>query len=682
MHTHLTNPLLDEWTTPFGVPPFDRIETEHFLPAYAEAMRRHDAEIAAIASSPSPATFENTIAACDASGVLLSRVNSVFNNLSAAETSPALQEVAQEIAPRLAAHRDDILLNAVLFGRVRAVWESRATLTLAADQAKLLEDTWKSFVRGGARLDSIGQKRLREIHAELASLSVQFGDHLLDETNEFRLVIDDAADLEGLPDRVVAAAAAMAKEKGLDGKWVFTLQAPSYGPFMQYSPRRELRRALFEAYTSKACHGGVHDNRANASRQTALRAEHARLLGYPTHAAFVLDENMAKTPERVEELLDRVWGPAKQVAAREVEAMRAEAKAENRDLTIEPWDWAYYAEKVRQRRYQVEEDAVRPYFPLDRVREGAFWVANKLYGVTFTERKDVPVYHPEVRAWEVKDANGSHLALFLTDDHPRSGKRSGAWSSRFREAWMREGAPVRPILVNVCNIGRPAGGAPALLSLEETETLFHEFGHALHSMLSQVRYRSQGSTPRDFVELPSQIMENWATEPEVLKVYAHHWKTGEVIPDSLIARVKQARKFNQGFATVEYAAASLLDLRWHMLDPKPRDADAFEKETLMAIGMPKEIVPRYRTSYFQHIFAGSYSAGYYSYLWSEVLDADGFQAFKERGIFDPATARSFRTNILEKGGSEDVMELYRRFRGREPSVDPLLERRGLLAVTP
>jgi peptidyl-dipeptidase Dcp len=484
-----------------------------------------------------------------------------------------------------------------------------------------------------------------------------------------------------LPERVVETAAKAAKDANLEGQWAFTLQAPSYGPFMQYSSKRELRRRLFEAYTTRGSHGGDDDNRAILSRMASLRAERAQLLGYKTHAHFVLEENMAKTPERVQELLDRVWSPAKQVARREAEALSLEAKADGIE-TIEPWDWAYYAEKVRQRRYDVDEDAVRPYFPLDRVRQGVFWVANRLYGVTFTERKDIPTYHPEVKAWEVKDQDGTHLAVFFADDHPRPGKRSGAWSSRFRDVWTRDGVRVRPIVANVCNVSRPAGDAPALLSLDETETLFHEFGHALHSMLSQVRYRSQGTTPRDFVELPSQILENWATEPEVLKVYAHHWKTGEVIPDSLVTRLKNARKFNQGFATVEYTAASLLDMRWHTLDAKPRDAAAFEAATLKSIGMPHEIVPRYRSTYFQHIFSGAYSSGYYSYLWSEVLDADGFRAFREHGIFDPATARSFRANILEKGGSEDAMDLYRRFRGREPSVDPLLERRGLLAVTP
>jgi len=415
----------------------------------------------------------------------------------------------------------------------------------------------------------------------------------------------------------------------------------------------------------------------------ALRAERAGLLGYATHAHYVLDENMAKTPERVQELLDRVWGPAKEKAAREAESLREAARAEEPDFRLEPWDWSYYAEKVRQREYDVDEDTVRPYFSMERVREGAFWVARQLYGVTFTARKDIPTYHPDVDAFEVKDADGSHLAVFYADDHPRPSKRSGAWSSRFREAWMRQGAPVRPIVANVCNISPPAGDAPALLSLEETETLFHEFGHALHSILSQVRHRSLNSVPRDFVEMPSQIMENWATEPEVLEVYARHWQTGEPIPDALVARLKRARTFNQGFATVEYTAAALLDMGWHTLtDAEPHEAAAFEQATLEGIGMPREIPPRYRSPYFQHIFAGSYSAGYYSYLWSEVLDADAFQAFREKGLFDPATARALRVEVLEKGGSEDAMILYRRFRGREPSVEPLLERRGLVAAKP
>jgi peptidyl-dipeptidase Dcp len=677
------NPLLAEWKTPFGVPPFDVIQPAHFLPAFAEAIEQHQREIAAIDADPAAPSFANTIEALEDSGVLLGRVAAVFNNLTSAETNEALQAIFKEIAPRLAAHRDDVLLDPALFQRVQAVWESRASVRLAPDQAKLLEDRWKDFARGGARLDAADQTRLRAINAELASLGVRFGENLLKETNRFQLVIDQPTDLVGLPERVVAGAAEAARRAGIPGQWLFTLHAPSYGPFMEYAENRALRRRMFEAYTSKADRGGDTDNKAIASRTAALRAARARLLGYPSHAAFVLDENMARTPERAAELLDRVWGPAKDVAAREAEMLREAARSGPAIDRLEPWDWAYYAEQVRRRKYDVDESTVRPYFPLERVREGAFAVAQRLYGLTFTPLHDIPVYHPEVRAFEVKDADGSHLAVYYVDYYPRPGKRSGAWSNRYRDTWNRPGAPVRPIVSNVCNFSRPAGDAPALLSLDETETLFHEFGHALHSMLSQVRYRSLNSTPRDFVEMPSQIMENWATEPEVLRTYARHWKTGQVIPDSLMERIKNARRFNQGFATVEYAAASLLDLRWHSLtDALEPDAASFERETLAAIGMPREITPRYRTPYFQHVFSGGYSAAYYSYLWSEVLDADAFQAFKERGIFDPATARAFRKEILEKGGSEDVMTLYRRFRGREPAVEPLLERRGLLVANP
>ena len=677
------NPLLSEWRAPFGVPPFDRIRPEHFIPAFTAAIAEHEREVAVIAAQKAAPSFANTVEALEASGLTLARVSTVFNNLSSAETNDSLQAIAKEIAPRLAAHRDDILLDPALFKRFQAVWDARASARLAPDQAKLLEDRWKDFVRGGARLGSPEQARLRAINAELASLSVRFSENLLKETNRFRLVIEQPSDLAGLPERVVAGAAEAARKAGLEGKWLFTLHAPSYGPFMQYAENRTLRRRLFEAYVSRCDLGGDTDNKAVASRTATLRTERARLLGYASHAAFVLDECMAKTPAHASELLDRVWGPAKEMAAREAEMLREAAHQGPAIDRLEPWDWTYYAEQVRRRKYEVDESAVRPYFPLEQVREGAFAVARRLYGLSFTELHDLPVYHPEVRAFEVKDADGSHLAVFYADYHPRPGKRSGAWSNRYRDTWVRDGAKVRPIVSNVCNFSRPAGDAPALLSLDEVETLFHEFGHGLHSMLSQVRYRGLNATPRDFVEMPSQIMENWATEPEVLRSYARHWQTGQVIPDSLMERIKNARRFNQGFATVEYTAASLLDLRWHSLtDTLEHDATRFEREALEAIGMPREIAPRYRTPYFQHIFSGGYSAGYYSYLWSEVLDADAFQDFKERGIFDPGTARAFRKEILEKGGSEDVMTLYRRFRGREPVVEPLLERRGLLVAKP
>jgi peptidyl-dipeptidase Dcp len=673
-----SNPFLSEWRTPFGVPPFDQIRTEHFRPAIEEGIEQHDREVEAIAKCAAPPTFENTIEALDASGRLLEKAGSVFSNLTSAETSDALQAIQRKVAPMMAAHRDDIRLNPALFQRVRAVWEGRATLKLDPDQGKLLEDAWKDFVRGGALLPREGQERLRAINAELASLSVKFADNLLQETNAYKLVVEKKEDLAGLSDRVVAGGAEAAKEAGLEGKWAYTLHAPSLWPFLQGAEDRELRRKIFTAYVTRGDCGDATDNKATLARIAALRAERARLLGYKTHADFVLDENMAKTPARVYEFLDRLWAPAKAMAAREAADLQAAIRADGKDFGLEPWDWSYYAEKVRKARFDLDEQALRPYFALDRVREGAFWVANRLYGITFTELRDLPVYRPEVKVFEVKDADGSHLAVFYVDYHPRPGKRGGAWSSRYRGTWVEQGVPVRPVVVNVCNFSRPAGDTPALLSIEEVETLFHELGHGLNSILSKVRYRGLASPPRDFVELPSQIMENWATEPEVLQHYARHWKTGEVIPAALVDKIKKSRQFNQGFATVEYLAASLLDMDWHTLsEAKEQDATAFEKATLERIGMPAQIVPRYRSPYFQHIFAGGYSSGYYSYIWAEVLDADAFEAFKEKGLFDPATARSFRTNVLERGGSEEAMTLYVRFRGKEPSVEPLLAKRGL-----
>ena len=672
------NPLLQEWKTPFQLPPFDRIKPQHFLPAFRAAIAKHDAEIASIAQQKAAPTFANTILRLDAAGELLSRVNSVFSNLTSAETNDSLQAAARVVAPMLSGHQDDILLNEALFGRIQTVWNGRNAAKLAPDQVMLLERTYKNFVRGGAQLPPEGKEKLRGINSELAGLSVQFADHLLSETNGYRLAIDQKEDLAGLPDRVVAGAADAAKKAGLDGKWLFTLQAPSLWPFLQYADNRELRKQIFTAYISRGNHGDGADNKQIVSRIAELRAERAQLLGYATHADFVLDENMAKTPARVRELLDQLWEPAKRVAADEAAALQAAVQADGKNFTLEPWDWSYYAEKVRQKRYALDESVVRPYFPLERVRDGAFWTATKLYGVTFTPLTNVPTYNPEVRAFEVKDASGKHLAVLYTDYHPRPGKRTGGWTSRYQDTWVKNGVSIRPVVVNVCNFSRPTGDAPALLSLEESETLFHEFGHALHSILSQVRYRGVAGVPRDFVELPSQIMENWATEPEVLHQYAHHWKTGEVIPDSLISKIKESRKFNQGFATVEYLAASLLDMDWHTIQAgPPREAAAFESTSLQHMGMPAQIVPRYRSPYFQHIFAGGYSSGYYSYIWAEVLDADAFQAFKEKGLFDPATAKAFRTDILEKGGSEDAMQMFVHFRGREPSVEPLLERRGL-----
>ncbi len=679
------NPFFEEWTTPFGMPPFDRIKPEHYKPAFEAGIAERRKEVEAIATNPAAPSFANTVEALENSGLSLAKVNDVFFTLTGAETNDGLQAINKEVAPKLSALRDDVLLNEKLFERVKAVWEARDKLTLTVEQRKLLEETYKDFIRGGANLAPAQKKRFREINQELSVLGLKFADNLLNETNGFKLVVGGKEDLAGLPDGVVFAAAEAAKAAKLDGKWLFTPQAPSIWPFLTFSENRDLRKKILDGYTTRADHGDALDNKATLSRIAALRAERARLLGYRTHADFVLEENMAKTPAGVYGLLNRVWTPSLGLARREAADLQATMKADGKEFALEPWDWRFYAEKVRNARFDLDDQALRPYFPIDRVREGAFHVANRLYGVTFTERTDVPKYHPDVRVFEVKDADGSFLALYTVDYHPRPGKRSGAWCGRIRSGWVRDGKAIRPIVTNVSNFTRPAGEAPALLSLEEVRTLFHEFGHAMNGFLSRVTYRSMNRSSRDFVELPSQIMECWALEPEVLKVYAKHWKTGETIPMELVSKIGKAETYGEGFRTTEYLAASFLDMDWHTLsDPKEMDAAAFEKASLTKIGLIPEIVVRYRSPYFQHIFGpgGGYSAGYYSYIWSDVLVADAFEAFREKGIFDKATATSFRKEILEKGGTEDAMTLYKRFRGREPSVEPLLVKRGLADPKP
>jgi len=672
------NPFFQPWNTPFGVPPFEQIKNEHFLPALKKGIEEKRREVGAIAKKPEAATFSNTIEALDRAGELLERVQSVFSNLTSAETNDRLQEIQKEVAPLLSALQDDILLDPQLFARVKAVFEQRGKLKLSAEQLRLLEETRKDFVRGGANLGPDEKRRLRAINEELAVLGVRFGNNLLKETNAYRLVIDKPGDLSGLPETVVRAAADAAKPAGLPGKWVFTLHAPSIWPFLSYADNRELRRQILTAYIQRGDNGNQYDNKQILSRIAALRAERAKLLGYPTHAHFVLEEAMAKEPAKVYGFLDQLWKPALSVAGQEAQALQRMMREQGRDFKLEPWDWRYYAEKVKQARYELDENQLRQYFTLDNVRQGAFYVANKLYGLTFVERTDIPKYHSEVRAFEVKDSDGSHLGVFLVDYHPRPGKRGGAWSSRYRGQRIQDGKDIRPITVNVCNFTRPAGDQPALLRQEEAETLFHEFGHGLHSLLQRIHYRSLARVPRDFVELPSQIMENWAFEPDVLKVYAKHYRTGAPIPDELVAKIEKAAKYNQGFLTVEYLAASFLDMDWHTISAgQAPDAIAFEKAALEKIRMMPEIVVRYRSPYFQHIFAGGYSSGYYSYIWSEVLDSDAFQAFKEKGLFDQETASAFRKKILERGGTADAMEMYKAFRGREPSVEPLLKKRGL-----
>lgn len=674
-----TNPFFSDYDTPFGVPPFEQIDTTHYMPAFEEGIKQHDAEIAAIIANQETPNFKNTIEAFDFSGELLKKVSLVFFSLTEAETNDGLQRIAKTVSPLLSEHSDNVSLNDSLFARIKTVYDNREKENLTAEQFKVLEEYYKDFVRSGALLSAADKEQLREINTELAKLSIEYGDNVLTETNAFELVIDKKEDLAGLPEGVIAAAAAEAKSRNKE-EWIFTLDAPSRIPFLQYSDNRDLREKIYKGYINRSDNDNKNDNKAIVSKMVNLRLKKANLMGYKTFADFALDDRMAKTDENVNNLVNRVWSYAIPRAKEEAADMQEMIDAEGGNFKLAPWDWWYYAEKVRKAKYDLNEDELKPYFSLDNVREGAFMVANKLYGITFTELKNMPVYHPDVKVFEVKDENGKHLAVFYADYFPRAGKRAGAWMSNFRESYVKDGKEIRPVIYNVCNFTKPAGDVPSLLTIDEVQTLFHEFGHALHGMLTKCNYLRVSGTnvARDFVELPSQINEHWATAPEVLKMYAKHYQTGEIIPDSLIAKMENASKFNQGFATTEFLAAGILDMRWHEIsEPKEFDVRAFERNVAKEIGLIDEITFRYRSTYFSHIFTNDYCAGYYSYVWAEVLDADAFDAFKEHGIFDPATAKSFRENILEKGGSEDPMALYKKFRGADPNPESLLHNRGL-----
>jgi len=679
------NPFFRDWETPFRTPPFDQIQEKHYLPALEEGMQEHNAEIRAIATNPADPTFQNTVEALEYSGELLDKVANVFYNLASAQTSDAIQKISREVAPLLSRHEDNILLNTRLFQRVKAVYDQREDLDLSTEQQMLLKEYYEDFVRGGANLSEEQKAELRDINQQLSVLSVRFSENLLEETNAFELVIDDPADLAGLPENVISAAAETAEDHDQPGKWVFTVQKPSMIPFLQYSSKRDLRERIFKAYINRGDNDNAQDNKEIVAQLAGLRVKKAHLLGYPTFAHYILDDRMAKTPAKVYELMDRLWKPALRRAKREAADLQAMIDREGGDFKLQPWDWWYYAEKLKKEKYAMDDEVLRPYFVLENVRQGAFDVAHKLYGLSFLERTDIPTYNPDVKVFEVLDADGSHLGILYADYFPRENKRGGAWMNSYRKQYVRDGDAMTPIVTNVFNFSKPTGEKPALLSFEEAQTMFHEFGHALHGLLSKCTYpRLSGtSVPRDFVELPSQIMENWAADPAVLKSYARHYQTGQPIPDELIQKIRQARLFNQGFATVEYLAAAYLDMDWHTLEEVPAtiDVDAFEQAALDKIGLIPEIVVRYRSTYFQHVFVNSYYAGYYSYVWAEVLDADAFEAFKEHGLFDPNTARAFRENILERGGTEDPMVLYKRFRGAEPDIRPLLDRRGLTAGT-
>lgn len=674
------NPFFTEYDTPFGIPPFEQIKNEHFMPAFEKGIEEHKTEIDKIINSTEEPTFENTIEALEFSGSLITKVSYVFYNRNSANTSEKVQVIAKELAPIISRHYDEISLNDQLFAKVKAVYEKKEELQLNSEQKRLLEDKYKSFVRRGANLSAEDKNKLKAINEKLSTLSLQFGENVLAETNRFKMVIDNEEDLAGLPDNVIAAAAETAIAKGDSGKWVFTIQRPSLYPFLQYSEKRDLREKLLKAYVNKGDNNDSLDNKKIAAEMANLRVEKAKLLGYQSHASYVLEENMAKTPEKVYELMNKVWAGALPTAKKEVEEMQEIINKEGGNFKLQAWDWWYYAEKLRKQKYDLDEELVRPYFSVENVRDGAFMVANKVFGLNFKELNDVPLPHPDAQAYEVTEEDGSHIGILFMDFYPRESKRGGAWMSDYREQHMRDGKMVAPLVTNVLNFTKPVGDKPALISFDEVETLFHELGHGLHGLLSKCTYKSLAGTnvSRDFVELPSQIMENWASHPEVLKEYAKHYETGESIPDELIKKLSDAQYFNQGFITTEYLSAAFLDMKWHTLTEKNEniDVNAFETEALSEVNMLDEIVVRYRSTYFNHIFSGGYSSGYYSYLWSEVLDADAFEAFLENGVFDRETGMKFRKNILEKGDTDDPMTLYKNFRGAEPNTDALMKRKG------
>lgn len=674
------NPFFSEYDTPFQIPPFEQIDTTHYLPAFEQGIKEQEAEIDAIVNNTNEPTFENTIMALQNSGELLRKVSIVFYGVNLAETNPTMQRIAREVSPMTTKHGDNISLNEKLFQRIKTLYENKENLGLNELQLRTLTKYYDDFVRNGANLSEADKEKLRNINQELAKLTLQFNENQLAETNKnFMLVVDKMEDLDGLSSDVISAAAETAKQVGHEGKWVFTLQKPSLLPFLTYAKNRELREKLYRGYFMRGDNNNEFDNKEIWRSVANLRVERAQLLGYSSHADFVIANNMAKTPEKVYEFLHKVMEPALEASKRDLAEMQKIANKEGANFKLASWDWWFYAEKLRKEKYDLDENEIKPYLLLSNVREGMFHVANQLYGITFTQRTDLPKYHADVETFEVKEADGSPVGILFLDYHPRPGKRSGAWCGSYRRQGYKGDEKIYPLSTIVCNFTAPTAETPALLSWDETETMFHEFGHALHGLFTDGKYsRIAGSVPRDMVELPSQIMEHWAGEPEVLKVYAKHYQTGEPMPDALIEKLSKASTFNQGFATAEYIAAAILDLDWHSLTkPTELDANTFEKESMARINLIPEILPRYRTTYFTHI-TGGYSAGYYVYLWAGVLDADAFQAFKETGdIYNKEVAAKFRTHILQDGGNDDGMVQYFKFRGQEPSIDALLKVRGL-----
>lgn len=670
-----SNPFFTEFQTPNGVPPFDKIKLEHYEPAFLKGIEEQNANIQAIINNTEASTFDNVIVALDNSSPILDRTRGVFYNMTEAETTDELTALSMKLAPVLSEHDDNISLNQDLFKKVNAVYQQKDSLDLTIEQQRLLDKVYKDFIRSGANLSIDKQNRLREINKQLSTLGITFSNNILNENNEFKLFVDKKEDLAGLPEWCRQSAAEEAKANGQEGKWLFTLHNASRLPFLQYSANRPLREKIYKAYISRGNNNDKNDNKKIITDIISLRLEKAQLLGFDCYSNFVLDNTMAKNSTTVMDFLNNLWRHALPKAKAEATELQKLMDKENKGEKLEAWDWWYYTEKLRKEKYDLEEDEIKPYFKLENVREGAFAVANKLYGITLKKLNDIPVYHPDVEVFEVKDADGSQLGIFYVDYFPRPGKSGGAWMDNYRQQQEN----IRPLVCNVASFTKPIGDTPSLLTINEVETLFHEFGHALHGLLTQCKYKGTSGTSvvRDFVELPSQINEHWATEPEVLKMYAKHYKTGKTIPDSLIEKILKQKTFNQGFMTTELLAAAILDMNLHNLtDIKGIDVVAYEKEAMNQLGLISEIAPRYRTTYFNHIIGG-YAAGYYSYLWANVLDNDAFEAFKEHGIFDKKTADLFRHNVLAKGDSEDPMTLYKNFRGANPQLEPMLKNRGM-----
>ena len=674
------NPFFSEFDTPHGIAPFGSITIEHYREGMLKGMEEQKAEIEAIINNSDKPTFENTIAALDQSGQLLRKVRGTFSPLSSSNSNNETRALQKEMSPLSSAHNDDIYLNEKLFARVKSVYDSRGSLTLTPEQAKVLENIYDRFVNSGAELSNTDKARLRELNKEISMLQLEFSQNLLHETNNTFVVAESLEEMKGLPQANIDAAAKMAADNGQPGKWMFNMQRPSCNPVLQYCENRELRRKVYEAYYNRGNQGNEHDSKEICARIVTLRLEKAKLMGYENYAQMALENRMASTPEAVYDLLMQVWAPAVAKAKEELDDIRVEIRKEGNDFEPEGWDYMYYLDKAKKAKFSVDEEEIRAYLEINNVMQGIFHVANKLYGLTFKEiTADVPSYEPTAKAYEVIDRDGKLLAIFYSDNFPRESKRAGAWCTSFRSQSYKNGERVIPIVVNSCNMTLPNSEGYALQSIDNVETMFHEFGHALHNFMRDVQYSSASGVERDFVELPSQINEHWAFEPEVLAVYAKHYKTGEIIPMELVEKIQESAKYGQGFATVEYIAASLSDMDLHVLTEIPEDLNVmeFEAEGLAKRGIPSQILPRYRMTNFSHTMGGGYTAGYYSYMWAEVLDADAFEAFAETGdIFNQEVAAKFRNHVLTPGGIDDGMTMYKRFRGREPRIDALLRNRG------